>query len=743
MKKTEFQKAKAIWARGRGFEKNCELVFAVSVPAAEADRILLATSGIYRLWINGEFRGAGPARTAHGFFRVDEYELDSREGETVVAVEVLGYCVNSYDTLYQRSFLTAEIRGETGVSAYTGDGRFRIYDFRQRVQKVQRYSFQRAFIDVYRLKKDRGIFDAEGKKREEKELEPFAEQAEKEPELFRERAEKEPELFQERVTEEPEFFAESPKEPVYIAREARYPQFEVLQAEALVSEGKASFGKETGQVIPEQAYFQISDKLLGFPYEEEEAHISEEAQRIVFQPRTKSGPMAFPKHLETEYVLYRFPYNATGFYRIAVTAKTAGRVFVQFDEILTGEDIDFLRMYSCNCFVYDLEPGRYQLMSFGPYTMKYIKITVKGVCTLEKVELVEYKHPGPIRQVCLPGEDTKLQLIYEAALESFRANAVDVFTDCPSRERGGWLCDSYFTSGVERVLTGESVLERAFLENFILPDRFSHLPEGMLPMCYPGDHNNGNFIPNWAMWFVLELEKYVENTGDRKLAEQAKDRVFRLLSYFREYENELGLLEDLGGWVFLEWSRANDPDLVKGVNFPTNMLYARMLLAVGKLYENTENIQKAKKLCETIRKRSVRGVFFTDQEHRGRSGWENTGESTEACQYYAFFTGIATKEEDGRLWEILVKEFGPQRRERGLYPEIAGANAFIGNYLRVELLYESGLYEAVLQNIKDYFLPMAEKTGTLWEHEKPTGSCNHGFASYVIYWLAGIYGVSS
>ena len=260
--KTEFQKAKAIWARGRGFEKNCELVFVVSVPAAEADRILLATSGIYRLWINGEFRGAGPARTAHGFFRVDEYELDSREGETVVAVEVLGYCVNSYDTLCQRSFLTAEIRGETGVSAYTGDGRFRIYDFRQRVQKVQRYSFQRAFIDVYRLKKDRGIFDAEGKKRGDKELEPFAERAETEPELFQEQAEKEPELFQERVKEEPEFFAESPKEPVYIAREARYPQFEVLQAEALVSEGRASFGKETGQVIPEQAYFQISDKLL-------------------------------------------------------------------------------------------------------------------------------------------------------------------------------------------------------------------------------------------------------------------------------------------------------------------------------------------------------------------------------------------------------------------------------------------------------------------------------------------------
>ena len=31
----------------------------------------------------------------------------------------------------------------------------------------------------------------------------------------------------------------------------------------------------------------------------------------------------------------------------------------------------------------------------------------------------------------------------------------------------------------------------------------------MLPMCYPADHYDGNFIPNWAMWFVLELEEYI------------------------------------------------------------------------------------------------------------------------------------------------------------------------------------------------------------------------------------------
>ncbi len=84
-----------------------------------------------------------------------------------------------------------------------------------------------------------------------------------------------------------------------------------------------------------------------------------------------------------------------------------------------------------------------------------------------------------------------------------------------------------------------------------------------------------------------------------------------------------------------------------------------------------------------------------------------------------------------------------ERRINNLHPQIAFTNAFIGNYLRIEFLYEAGLYDEVITNIRKYFLPMAEKTGTLWEHDSSTGSCNHGFASYVIYWLAGIYGIFS
>jgi alpha-L-rhamnosidase len=74
--------------------------------------------------------------------------------------------------------------------------------------------------------------------------------------------------------------------------------------------------------------------------------------------------------------------------------------------------------------------------------------------------------------------------------------------DCPTRERAGWLCDSFFTARAEKVFTGENAIEYNFLENFLLPEKFEHLPKGMLPMCYPSDHYDKVFIPNWAMWFV-------------------------------------------------------------------------------------------------------------------------------------------------------------------------------------------------------------------------------------------------
>lgn len=187
----------------------------------------------------------------------------------------------------------------------------------------------------------------------------------------------------------------------------------------------------------------------------------------------------------------------------------------------------------------------------------------------------------------------------------------------------------------------------------------------------------------------------------------------------------------------MEWSKAND--WVQDINFPSNMMYARILQSVSVLYQEPSFAQKSERLKRLIRQRSYDGQFFTDHELTGDGENRNPGDKSEVCQYYAFFTGIASKEEYPQLWERLVKDFGPDRPKQ-VYADVAEANAFVGDYLRLELLYLDGQYEKVLADMRGYFAPMAEKTGTLWEHNRPEASCCHGFASHVLYWLARIYG---
>ena len=708
MRKFYFEKAQAIWADGRSEEMNCELSFRTVIPKGEETKLFLAASSIYRLWVNGEFICAGPARAAHGWYRVDEICLSPflTEDRNYVVTEVLGYNVNSYDTLDQPSFLTEEIWQGNEVISYTGGESITIHDFKNRVQKVQRYSFQRAFIDAYQYED------------ENKYMYHMNESAQSLCKI------------------------EIQTDKRYIYRDVEMPGFETLEPVSVIKKGTAYYEKEKTEIIPEEYFFKIKQDLKGYAREKTEIHVSEEAQKIQLQETECSVNAIAIRQLplSDEYAIYELPYNATGFFDIRLEVQEKSRTFVMFDEILSNGSVDFLRMNSCNCFVYRMNAGKYRLMNFAPYTMKYLQIVVLGECIVEQVQFKEYKNSSVLKRIHLP-QDTELALIYDAALESFRANALDLFMDCPSRERGGWLCDSYFTSSVEYVLTGKNVIEKAFLENFILNKEFRHIPEGMIPMCYPADHNNGNFIPQWAMWYVLEIEKYVYGNQDFELAERSKNLIYSLLKYFESFENENGMLENLQGWNFIEWSRANDPDLVNGVNFPTNMLYMRMLKCVSALYKDLILERKADRLRKNIRKRSFNGMFYTDNEHRDKNQLVNPGICTEVCQYYAFFTGVATVKEDSELWKIMKNKFGPIRSTINDYPEIAGTNVFIGKYLRIELLYRQGLFEEVIKEIKEVFLGMAKETGTLWEHTLPTASCNHGFASYVLYWLAGIFGI--
>ena len=444
--------------------------------------------------------------------------------------------------------------------------------------------------------------------------------------------------------------------------------------------------------------------------------------------------------------IYAFDCNSTGFLGVKVKVDEPARIKVRFDEVI-GQDgnVDGRRLICNSYIIYELQPGEYTIESFEPYTMKYVQPVVEsGKCSIAQIYMRDYCN-SDVNRAIFVSDNKDLNRLFEAARETFRQNALDIFMDCPSRERAGWLCDSYFSSRVAFILSGDTQIERNFIQNFLLPEKFKHIDEGMLPMCYPSEHPNRNHIPNWAMWFVIQLEEYLHRSGDREMIDAARNRVYALIEYFRPFLNSDGLLENLTRWVFVEWSHAND--LVQDVSYPSNMIYAQMLDAAARLYSDDALHRQAEQMRETIRKQSFDGEYFVDNAIRSKDGeLKLSGEHTEVCQYYAFFTGTASPQSHPELWKRLRDEFGPARKQTQAYPDVPFANAFVGNYMRNELLSREGLSAQILDETVDFYLPMVELTGTLWENMTTVASCNHGFASHIAHVLyrdvLGVYDIS-
>jgi len=251
-------------------------------------------------------------------------------------------------------------------------------------------------------------------------------------------------------------------------------------------------------------------------------------------------------------------------------------------------------------------------------------------------------------------------------------------------------------------------------------------------MCYPADFFDGNFIPNWTLWYVLELADYYLRTGDNDLVQQSKRNVLGIMDYFSRFENEDGLLEDLEGWVFVEWSKANDADHICGVNYPSNMLYSKALKVAGELYGMGDYIEKSEVIKKVILTQGFNGEFFVDNSVRKDKKLVLTNNLTETAQYYAFYFNIATKESHPKLFDTLVNHFGPYRDYKTIYPEIEKSNVMVGDVFRLSILNDNEKNHIALKETIAYFHNMTVLTGTLWEHDSFHASLNHGFTSFII-----------
>ena len=687
-----------VWHKGHEAELNEQLLFRGTFRWREGEDIpllRLAASNPYRVKLNGAFVWYGPARGPKRFFRMDELPMAPRSGVNELEIECAGYNCSSFYLQRQPSFLVASLTcgGKTllKTAVSPGDGVFAATES-ARVKRVSRYSHARPFGEVYVL-----------------------------PE----------------PSSKPLELSECDM-PALLPRRAATPDFSVADDFVPLMSGACAYDAQTN--IPSIGFVDAAGRpgTDGYPKAELEHDLWSEQHRFRLesgQRRHKSATYALENG---RYVLFEAPVNRTGFPALSVKCLEPGELHLLFDERPVANEFKPWRSKVANDVVWRFtRPGAYEIEAFEPYVLKAAAAVAKsGRFEISAPRLRLYRN-AESRRARFRSSDAALEKLFAAAEENFAQNSVDGFMDCPGRERGNWNCDAYFTARAGALLTGNVSQETLFLENFAMPPHFDNVARGMIPMCYPADFATGNYIPSWAMFFVLQLDEYMRlRGGDEKLAAALKPRVLELVDFISRYRNSDGLLEKLPRWVFVEWSAANG--FVQDVNYPNNMIWAATLEAVDRLYGRPELKAEAAKMKDAIRSQSWTGEWFCDNAVRQKDGTlKISGECTETCQYYAFYFGTATPESHPVLYRRLVDEFGPGRVAAGRYPKIHPSAPFIGNFLRLDWLGRNGHARRLLDEMPGYFLYMAKRTGTIWENadSSDNGSCCHGFASHVSVFL--------
>ena len=678
----------AVWAEGQKNQMNRAFAFVLDLGKKQMGEICLSAASCYKVIADGKLMGFGPNRTAHGYARAAVYPFNAQ----YITVEVQSHFVPNFCWVKREPFFACVLKTESGKEYFAED--FNCFALSDRVQKVRRYSFQRGFCETYINEKDRTAL-----------------------------------YFCKPQNAFPRVKTEKAELPHLLPSETLNPALSEIFAEKVIDSGYCKTSPEIA-VYVDRTETLIGTVIEGFKRSEWQDFSTDEISRITYLSGAKSGDYA--------YETLDFSRIVTGIVEVEIIAGNAGEVFFAFDEILSDEKLKTIRPFrgeTANVFKWTVKKaGVYNLSAFEPYAFRYANvITSAGVKANVKVRAYENPEAGKMLFEC---DDKKIEQIMEAARHTFAHNAVDLLTDCPSRERAGWLSDSFFSSVAERVFTGDNKVERAFLQNYILADKSGH-PKGMIPRCYPADYyEEDGFIPNWSLWYILEIYKYFTQYGYDETVEKSRANVEGILNYFVDFENEFGVLEDLKGWIFVEWSAANNSDHINGINVPSNACYYASLLAAAKVYGIKGLKEKAEKVKDYLLKNAYVDGFFVDNLIRNEKGDIIPTENyTETCQYYMFFFKCADKHTHKELFDKMLNEYGKSDSSASggnpVKKQLTPSNMIYGVYMRLELLMREQKRVELLNECVRYFYDMTQKTGTLWENNTASASCDHGFASYV------------
>lgn len=222
------------------------------------------------------------------------------------------------------------------------------------------------------------------------------------------------------------------------------------------------------------------------------------------------------KRLDSDNYLYDFGENFAGVVTLTVSGNAGDSAILCYDESLdssgrldrkrnSGHVIDPPSAPKFQTDIYILKGDKQEIFTprFTYHGFQYVEVRTTGSVKLKKNSLKGLFYSSDFETVgSFKSSDPLLNKMYEAAIRGYRSNFVGIPTDCPQREKMGWMADGHIGMEMGLYLYDAASAYRKWLRDIMDTQKENGQLAAIAPTDRVGytwiDPQDRDFGPGWG-----------------------------------------------------------------------------------------------------------------------------------------------------------------------------------------------------------------------------------------------------
>ena len=253
--------------------------------------------------------------------------------------------------------------------------------------------------------------------------------------------------------------------------------------------------------------------------------------------------------------------NGNGQYIIDLGKVYAGVPKITFKGGVSGTEIKILGGYTLDNGLVSTETDQSTDMSyffilngetavFQPFVylgMRYLQVdNSPNELTKSNVKFITRHYELDPAKASFKSSNQMLNNVWDLMTHSLVVGAQESFVDTPTREKGGFLGDSWSVGSSAMTTMGERVMNLRILKEF-LQSQEQYWPDGRMNAVYP-NVDGGRDIPDYTQMFLFWVWDYYMQTGNKMFLRTYFDQIKKVVEYVNAYKDErTGLIHNLAG----------------------------------------------------------------------------------------------------------------------------------------------------------------------------------------------------